>query len=696
MLLHPHFLWGLLGAAVPVLIHLLARRRARRVRFPSLRLLRAAERKRRTLARLHQPLSLLLRVLAVCLIAVGLAGPVAQHAPAWLPLPRAQAVAILLDDTLSMTSPVAGGTLFEGARSGAEGCLAGLGPNDRVALIRLSAPDEAGWVRLREARQRLEAMQPTASAAGIAPSLWRAQELFAEIRAPNRAVLIVTDLQAGAWENPAPTTAGLDAERVVVCDVGDRTAGNVAVTDLAPVTPDEIVGRPVRLQATATASSADGRRGRPRQVVLQLQADGRPLAASEQGLREGAPGVAQLSFVPSRAEDVVVSAGIAGGPLGLSLDDIRYRTARVRPPLRIVVAATGEDGRYVSTALNPFGTADRTGARVRLVDPADLGEEVASGGLDLVILANCPALDGSAEQALAMQISVGGGVLVFLGDGADARYLAEELIPRAVGDRSLRVGVPLKASAGEALALTEIDTTRRPLSVFANPRAGDLGALRFTRARGLQVGPQARVLASFDNGAPALVEWSGGKGRLVLFNTSADESWGRHIRAAAYVPLLHRLAAHLARPARPSIPDVLVGERPVIRDAEPPREVTWTPPDGEPETVLVEDGALPGVKVPGAYRVEWGGRALAFAVNADPRESDLTRTTEAEIRAALAPGPVTFVDADGAGRLAAGLPERADLSTPLLLLAAALLLFESVFSIVRRGPEGESTASHPV
>jgi len=62
----------------------------------------------------------------------------------------------------------------------------------------------------------------------------------------------------------------------------------------------------------------------------------------------------------------------------------------------------------------------------------------------------------------------------------------------------------------------------------------------------------------------------------------------------------------------------------------------------------------------------------------------------------LAPGPVTFVDADGAGRLAAGLPERADLSTPLLLLAAALLLFESVFSIVRRGPEGESTASHPV
>jgi hypothetical protein len=115
MLLHPQFLWGLTGAAVPLLIHLLARRRARRVLFPSLRLLRAAEKKRRTLARLQQPLSLLLRMLAICLIALALATPVVGRLPSWVPLPRTQAVAVVLDDTLSMTAPVAGRTPFDRA-----------------------------------------------------------------------------------------------------------------------------------------------------------------------------------------------------------------------------------------------------------------------------------------------------------------------------------------------------------------------------------------------------------------------------------------------------------------------------------------------------------------------------------------------------------------------------------------------------
>ncbi|MBM3475237.1 MAG: VWA domain-containing protein [Armatimonadetes bacterium] len=685
---------------MPVLIHLLARRRARRVPFPSLRLLRAAEKKRRTFSRLQQPLSLLLRMLAVCLIALALAGPVIGTLPAWVPLPRTHALAVVLDDTLSMTAAVAGRTPFERARESLDAALAALGPADRVALVRASSPGEARWQQPRAARERLSAMQPRASGAKLAPALLRATEALREMAAPNRTVLVVTDLQASAWEDPPPSGVAVGETPVLVHDVGSERAANVAVTGLELLTPSAVIGRPVRLQATLSASSAGEAPPAPAKMVAQLLSAGRPVAASEVplgGIGGQASASAQFSFVPGKAEDTVVCVGLTSGPFGPGSDDMRYCTLRVRPPLEVVVVSAGGVGRYVAAALNPFGQPGRTGMDVRLVEPSALTAALAGEPPDLLVVANCPALGEDASKPLVEYIGAGGGILVFLGDSADTGFLTKRFIPTLTSDRSLGIGPVDRAQADQPLSLTDIDTARAPLSAFANPRAGDLGAMRFTKARRITVGTKARVLASFDNGLPALIEWPMGGSHLVLFNTSADGSWGEHIRSPAYVPLLHRLAMYLARPARPSITDVIVGERPAIIGGDPPGEVMLTGPDGQQQTVPVQDRALPEVKVPGEYRVRWGTLDLAFAANVDPRESDLTRTTEAAIRKALAPAQVTFVDSEAtAARFVALLPTRADLSLPLLLCALLVLAVESVLSIIRRGPEEGVTPSRSV
>jgi len=464
------------------------------------------------------------------------------------------------------------------------------------------------------------------------------------------------------------------------------------------LTPTVVIGRPVRLQVSAAAFSAGKVARKPMKVVLQLLVGGRPLAASEQEVSLEAPAVAQFSFVPEKPEDIVARVGLTGGPFGPGADDVRYCTVRVRSPIRVLVAAGGNVGRYVVTALDPYGEPSRSGIDVRAVGPGDLGEAVASGTPDLVVLANCPGLDESARQALAMLASSGGGILVFLGDAADTGYVANELVPRVVGDRSLTFGPMEGAPPGAPFGLTEIDTARPPLQAFANPRAGDLGALRFAKARKINVGDEARVLAAYDNGSPALLEWRAGAGRLMLFNTSADGSWGEHIRSPAYVPLMHRLAGYLARPGRPSIADVVVGEKPAIaRAAPPPTEVRLQSPGGEEQTVPVQDGMLSEVKVPGEYPVRCGDLDLAFAANVDPRESDLTRTDRAFVEKALAPAKVTFLPPSAvAEEFRAALPASTELSVPLLLLALAAVLVESVLSIIRRGPEegaGKARAS---
>jgi aerotolerance regulator-like protein len=125
-------LWlSLAGAAlVPLLLHLLRRRIGTRVEFPAARYLARAEREHSRSLRLRNLLLMLLRVLAVLLVALAAAGPVARwvtgtgHAPA--------ALAIVLDNSLSSTAVTDGRPLLDQFR--------GPGAAERPALARY-----CGW-----------------------------------------------------------------------------------------------------------------------------------------------------------------------------------------------------------------------------------------------------------------------------------------------------------------------------------------------------------------------------------------------------------------------------------------------------------------------------------------------------------------------------------------------------------------------
>src|SRR5687768_12843809 len=89
------------AAAVPLLLHLLRRRIGARVEFPAARYLARAEQENSAKLRLRNWLLMALRVLAILLIALAAARPVANlrtasHAPT--------ALAVVLDNSLSTTA----------------------------------------------------------------------------------------------------------------------------------------------------------------------------------------------------------------------------------------------------------------------------------------------------------------------------------------------------------------------------------------------------------------------------------------------------------------------------------------------------------------------------------------------------------------------------------------------------------------
>ena len=74
--LNPWLLLGLLGIAVPTIIHLVGKRRAMVVQFPAFDLLQAVTKRLARWERLRQWLLLLLRTLAIAALVFALARPV--------------------------------------------------------------------------------------------------------------------------------------------------------------------------------------------------------------------------------------------------------------------------------------------------------------------------------------------------------------------------------------------------------------------------------------------------------------------------------------------------------------------------------------------------------------------------------------------------------------------------------------------
>ena len=133
--LNPLFLFGLLAAGIPLLIHLWNRRRVVTIDFSSLMFLTAAHRENARRFQLRQLLILFLRMAIVAIIALALARPFLTLG---LPVASVRAktdVVIVLDNSYSMAYQEVDGGRFEKAKTLGIDILETLRHGDRAALI---------------------------------------------------------------------------------------------------------------------------------------------------------------------------------------------------------------------------------------------------------------------------------------------------------------------------------------------------------------------------------------------------------------------------------------------------------------------------------------------------------------------------------------------------------------------------------
>jgi aerotolerance regulator-like protein/VWA domain-containing protein len=563
--LSPLYLVGAALIALPIVLHLLRRDVAPPLPFTAVRLLRVSPIERSRRRRLRDVLLLLARVAALLLLAGSFARPYRAGASS-----STRTTVVAVDRSLSMSAP----GVMEKARALARRAVNEAGA-DPVAVIAFDqhADVVAPAGSAADARLAIDEIQPSFGATRYASAFDKAADLLPD-RAPGR-LIVVGDLQRSGFDG---STASLpQGVELVVRDAGGASA-NLAVTDIRP--------EPRRLLATiGNFGSA------PRETDVRLEVAGR----TEVTRRVTVPPATSLDVpfeaVSRAAVDVAVSDadGFAG-------DNVRYALTDSRGAPRVLIVSGGPGstaGFYLARALEAEDESG-TGFAVRTVHGPEFTAMTAAdvAHYSVVAILSTHALDRRVRDSLRTFLSAGGGLLIAAAPDVDPSVLSTVL------DWQPALTARDRSGAG-VLAVSDL---RHPIFRPFDAVAANLGQVSFQRAWQLQPGASWRVIASYTQGMPALVERAAGQGRIVLFTSDLDRRWNDFPLHPAFVPFVQETVRYLGARA-PETATYLVADVPA----------------GVP--------ARPGI-------VQTEGRTLA--VNIDVRESALDRVTPAQFTALVA------------------------------------------------------------
>lgn len=634
--LHPTFLYAAAAAVVPLILHLIQRRRVVRIRFSTLRFLRWAQQRSTRRVRLENFLLWLLRTALVLLLTASFAGPVLRtRRLTGLGAGAPRDVAVVWDVSFSMGYASGLASVWDESRRAVEGIVGSLRQGDRVcvfladdqttALIEEPTADTALALRL------IRAQQPQPVPSTLRPAVEAALGALRRSGRRERELFIVTDGQARPWAEWKAATAVERAPReeaahretrlaVFVLLAGPREPENVAPCDLRV---EPLLLLPDR---SATLTARLGFSGRSRTTSLTLFLDGAEVARRNVDL--GQTTEVLFSLPPLEAG---IHIGVLETPVdALAADDTLHFLLRVEDRLPVLCVGTEEDTFFLMRALDPGG--GRSPLASRRLDPSALSHEDPAR-YSGIFLCNALPLPGPTVLRLEQYVRAGGMLAVFPGDRAAPAdcevWTCWPAVPTAVRD------------LGPSAALRAIRVVRPqdPLLFTLRMPPGVVPSVAIRRS--LVVGPlapDAVALLTLGEEEPFLLARSYGAGRVLLFTTTANRTWSNFPLSPFFLPLVHQIAL-FGRGRINERPFTSVGRTLVLTGPASllPENAVLVAPSGRLLPVQTsrpgaeEPPFVEGALEPGIYRLAALDPTAArpvVAVNLDRTESDLTPIDE--------------------------------------------------------------------
>ncbi|MBD3234414.1 MAG: VWA domain-containing protein [candidate division Zixibacteria bacterium] len=651
--LNPGILFGLFAAGIPIILHLLARRRVKIVEFSSVAFLNKMKQSRLKYVRLKELLLLLIRTLIIAFLVLGFSRPTYLSSEAGGSGGPSSTV-IMLDDSYSMSRLTSGGTLFELAKTEISDFLNEMQPSDEVAVIPFSkigqakysflSPDPDYFSRLLPEMDVMPDTTHVISALSEGLSALNSSENI------NRELVILSDFGTAGWSSGA-----LIADKLKDFDGSILFSGlEWNESDNAYITSVDYGGKIIQAGlgfdiGTEVKNGTDRRLDR---LLADLYLDGKRISQAE------------FSLEPSGSERIelralVKSPGLHNGYVeitddAVTIDNRRYFSFSI--PDKINLLIVGENDELVERirlALSPPGIAESHISADFL--PVSRAVSMGFGNYDAIIFS-----EYKPNAALASKIrnfmEKGKGVFLIPAPLVKSTYLNSDLgklgIPLEI-ERELSPG-PQSAYRLEELKIDHpIFAVYREL--YNSEVQGKIPEVSFNSIYSVKIKGGLQIPASVSGNRPLLIIHEGETGAVVFSSAPFGANRSDITSSSLFLPMIQRISEYISARKGNFSQGYTVGETVnlnldrrkqygKLEIVTPADETIGVAPRKGPsgEIIVYDSPSLPGI-----YKVISETETVDnFAVNVDTRESESGKADMENLVSSLPQKNVMYVDQD--------------------------------------------------
>lgn len=643
---NPAFLWALTAAAIPLMLHMFQRRKTVVTPFPTLRFLKAAQKRSSSRVRFENFLLWLLRTLLLLMLGFAFALPVLRTTAGSSLLSRTRRdVAIVLDASYSMNYELDRGKVWDICKDAATGIIEGLLSGDRVCVylaadtpipvIEKPTSEHATVIQAIRALTSLPGSSSIDETVALALHALETQDGRRE-----REVYILTDGQALPWhgfrdaakrdeqaqEESAEGKTAISREQrdkvsFFALLAGAKQPDNACPVDLKVSPSLMLAGQTARLNVRV------GRTGGAKQITVAVEIDGQERA--RRSITSEADTETALEFAIGGLEPGIHIAKVTTPQDALPDDDEFLFLLRVRKQLPALIVGPQESTRYLKAALAPGASDDS----IKQINASELFS-IDLRDYQAVFLCDVFPLDGQSIMRIEEYAHTGGVVVVFPGDRADvASYADMKILPaHPTGTENIPVEVaarPLKRIPNQKDQVVNFNLSLPPGTVpnVALKRLMTFGELH----------ENAAVLVTAGD-SPFMTGRAVGRGRVFMFAISANREWSTFPLTAFFLPVVHQLIRQGAG-ASVQPPHLVLGTQIPVNDAIPnyrdddqigtPSGAQLRVKDNGNRTFFIE--SLPECGIYTRAKVGADQPEPVMAVNTDRKESLLTPATSEEL-----------------------------------------------------------------
>ncbi|MCA8995816.1 MAG: BatA and WFA domain-containing protein [Planctomycetaceae bacterium] len=671
-------LLGLVAVMLPVIAHLLSKRRYDVVYWGAMRFLELGRRTRQRI-RIQDLLLLFLRMAMIACVALALARPWGSGAlVGGLAESVARDVVFVIDGSTSMAWQEDGITPHQQAIQSVHESLEELGGADSVSIIDarrtprlVVGPVTGDWKPIRDA---LATLPEPSGMSNIPAAVAEAIKLLAKGTHVAREVIVLADDQRFPWQSDnvyawerVDDRLRQSEIRPVIRSVTVGPQGknrvNVSVGPIELSRELTVPEFPVRIRAQISQS---GETAVQKRVRLEIGGKRLDEKSTEVHLLPQGESTVEFEHVFASEGSFLVSVVVEDDPLPQDNRSEAVIVVSSGIPVLLVDgdARLDETNSETFFAKSVFASSGKRSPWVRatVIRPSEWNDSILEK-TRVVFLANIPRLSLEQWAALGEFIANGGGVVIAPGDRIEPDHwnaLVDEDSQPLLPAELTSIEQDQQQPDAEAISISSDSLEDSWLRRFRKETGVDFWQTRFAKwwklapretttggdeevtgnpesETGLRV--TAEVLGSLSNGDPLLVSRDLGQGSIVLLAVPLDADWSTWPAKNDFVPFLHEMVFHLTSTGVRR--NLEVGEPLFISldDEDKLQDFVVSGPGVEKGRLRevfqrgLRLGEFGETEIPGRYEVRLANNATEtehYVVREDGQESDLRSLQESD------------------------------------------------------------------